>query len=145
MPDPVVRTIRVRCSVTHAFATFTGKLDLWWPPTHRRYPGSALVLDPTPGGRFFERATSGEENDLGQVLTCDPPHSITYTWNPGKISGPTHVDVQFAADGDATIVTVVHSEGAADMGAHWPDRAALFEHGWTAVLAAFTDHIRPKN
>ena len=48
MSEPVLRQITVACSVEHAFRVFTAKLDLWWPPGHRKFSGSSLALEPPP-------------------------------------------------------------------------------------------------
>ncbi len=139
MSEPVVRKIRVRCPLGHAFDVFTARLDLWWPKSHRRFERSALHLEAALGGRFYERADSGEEVELGQVVRCEPPHRITYTWRPGAVKGPTEVDVRFAADGENTWVEVVHAEGQSDLGALWNERCSLFERAWDQVLPAFVE------
>jgi uncharacterized protein YndB with AHSA1/START domain len=135
--ESLERILRVRCPLDHAFAAFTQEVDLWWPRRHRRYEDSRLVLEAEVGGRFFERAASGEERELGEVIACDPPHRISYTWRPGAITGPTRVDVSFAEDGAETVVRVLHSEGDAALGDAWPERAALFAKGWDLVLPAY--------
>lgn len=141
MTDPLRRTIRVRCSVAHAFRVFTEQVDLWWPPGHRKFEDSSLHFETQEGSRFFERSAAGEEAVLGEVLTCEPPHHISFTWHPGKIELPTHVAISFEADGDDTIVNVIHAEGDAALGDKWTERAQLFTRGWSHVLAAFETHI----
>lgn len=136
MTDPLRKTITINCPVAHAFATFTDQVDLWWPRSHRKFETSTLTLDPRPGGLFTERAPTGETATFGEVLTCNAPHQITFTWNPGKITGPTEVTITFTAENDTTIVSVEHSEASANLGEAWETRVALFANGWTAVLAA---------
>jgi uncharacterized protein YndB with AHSA1/START domain len=135
------RTIRVRCSVDHAFAVFTDRIDQWWPPGHRRWADSQLRLEAVVGGRFFERTPEGEEATLGEVVDVQPPHRIVYTWYPGAIDAPTRVEIRFAAEGADTIVDVVHAEGDSGRGEQWPSRVAKFERGWQHVLAAFAARI----
>jgi uncharacterized protein YndB with AHSA1/START domain len=135
MSRPLQRSIRVRCSLTHAFATFTGKLDLWWPPSHRRFSNSRLVLESKVGGRFIERSASGDEANLGEVLLWDPPHRLSYSWFPGAIEQPTRVDVFFVDQGDETLVEIVHSEAESGLGEAWPERVGLFDRAWTQVLS----------
>ncbi|MCA9606701.1 MAG: SRPBCC domain-containing protein [Myxococcales bacterium] len=132
------REIRVRCSQRHAFEVFSTKIDLWWPPSHRRYERSELRLEPSVGGRFYERAESGEEHALGEVLAWEPPDRLAYTWWPGAVDGPTRVEVRFAADGEHTRVEVIHRE--ADTTA-WDERVAMFERSWTTVLGAFEGFV----
>jgi len=140
--EPLVRSVRVRCSVGHAFWVFTERVDLWWPPGHRRFADSTLRLETRVGGRFVECAASGEEARLGDVLACEPPHSISYTWYPGAQSKPTRVEVQFRDDGDETTVEVRHFEGDSELGELWSERVVLFARGWTHVLAALQAHVR---
>jgi uncharacterized protein YndB with AHSA1/START domain len=127
----------VRCPIDHAFRIFTSEVDLWWPPGHRRFKDSRLCLEAAEGGRFFERSPDGKEATLGEIVRCEPPHRISYTWYPGALREPTLVEVDFAEEGEETIVRVVHSEAESALGAAWPSRVALFTRGWELVLAAF--------
>lgn len=141
MSGPLHRRVQVRCPVSHAFDVFTARLDLWWPPKHRRFSASHLFLEARVGGRFFERSDNGEEARLGEVIRCEPPHRITYTWYPGAISGPTEVDVRFTDAGEHTVVEVTHSEGQSELGGAWPQRAEVFSRAWAHVLPAFADFL----
>ncbi len=138
MNEPFVKSVRMRCSKAHAFATFTHKIDLWWPRSHRKFENSKLSLQPHEGGLFIEHAVSGEAVEFGRVTHCDPPHEISLTWNPGKITHPTDVTISFVTDGDGTLVKVVHREGQSELGEHWNDRVVLFTKGWNAVFEALT-------
>lgn len=142
MSEPLRRTVRVRCPLAHAFDVFTSRLDLWWPPKHRRFAASRLFLEAREGGRFFERSASGEEVRLGEVLRCEPPHRITYSWYPGAVQGPTEVDVRFTEDGEHTVVEVIHSEGQSALGEAWPQRVELFGRAWAHVLPAFAGFLQ---
>lgn len=138
MTEPVEKTVRVRCSVPHAFRVFTERIDLWWPSGHRRDPGSVIFLEAGEGGRFGERLPGGEERVLGVVLEWDPPERLVYSWWPGAIDAPTRVEVRFLEEGtDATRVEVRHSVGDSELGDLWPERAALFARAWGAVLPAY--------
>jgi uncharacterized protein YndB with AHSA1/START domain len=137
--NAIRKSIEVRCSLEHAFATFTERVDWWWPTTHRRFPGSRVVLEGRVGGRFVEQASDGREVRLGEIVECDPPRFIRYTWYPGAESTPTEVVVSFQAEGDATRVEVIHAEGNANLGTLWPERARLFDNGWRTVLPPFKE------
>lgn len=142
MADPFVKTIHIACSIEHAFAIFTGQINLWWPPGHRRFEGSTIKLETHIGGRFFETAADGQQAILGEVLSLNPPFDICYTWHPGKITKPTQVTISFEQDGDETIVQVTHIEGTSALGDKWPERVALFSRGWQAVFTAYSDFIK---
>lgn len=137
------RSITIACDVEHAFETFTANVDLWWPPSHKP-PGARLVMEPGVGGRFVANLGDGGEKLFGEILRWDPPHRLTYTWYPGALEAPTEVDVQFVAEGDGTLVRIVHAEAAAALAERWPERVALFDRGWSAVLASFADHVRSR-
>lgn len=85
----------------------------------------------------MERAANGDEIELGEVVTCDPPNGISYTWNPGKGAGPTLVSVSFAPDSTGTLVQIIHSEADSELADLWGERVALFDRGWNIVLPAF--------
>ncbi len=141
MTQTLQKTKRLACSVPDAFHAFTAKIDLWWPVGHRKFDDSRLVLEPQEGGRFLERAGDGQEAVFGEVLACDPPHSIRFTWHPGKLTLPTEVDIRFEETPGGTVVHVTHSEGAADLGAEWGSRAQLFDTGWTRVLDSLSEFL----
>ncbi|MEQ8277944.1 MAG: SRPBCC domain-containing protein [Deltaproteobacteria bacterium] len=143
MNAPLRRSVTVACDVEHAFETFTARIDLWWPPSHKA-EGAHLVMEPGVGGRFVAKRGDGGEKLFGEIVRWEPPHRLTYTWYPGALTEPTEVDVQFLADGDATVVEIVHAEAAAAMGDQWPERVALFERGWGLVLPAFADYVRSR-
>lgn len=138
------RSITVRCSPKHAFTVFTQRVDLWWPQSHRRWDGSAMVIEPGVGGRFLERHPSGEEALLGEVLEWAPPDFLAYTWYPGGGTGPTTVEVRFLARGASTAVEVIHSEGRSGLGDQWPERVKKFAKAWDEVLPALARSIPPE-
>ena len=141
MTRQLQRTVQVRCPVSQAFIAFTEQINLWWPRGHRRFAQSELRLEARVGGRFYERSQAGEEVRLGEVLVCDPPNRIVYSWYPGAIDNPTRVDVRFVGEGTLTRVEVTHGEGASGLGDAWPERALLFERGWSLVLPAFAEFV----
>lgn len=143
MNDPFEASITLRCTAEHAFDAFITKVDLWWPRSHRRFEDSSFSLDARIGGQLVERAADGTAMIFGDVLSCDPPNSIRLTWHPGKISHPTEVTITFAQEGDLTTVQVVHTEGMSELGPRWEDKVALFSKGWTAILTALREFIRP--
>lgn len=140
MSEPLRKTVRVRCSTAHAFDVFTRRIDAWWPRGHRRLDGE-VVLEPFVGGRVFERDRHGTEVELGRVLVHEQPDRLVYTWWPGAVAGPTHVEIRFVADGEQTRVDVEHREGDAQLGPEWPRRAQGFSRAWDDVLPAFAADV----
>ena len=127
----------VRCSLEHAFDVFTSRIDQWWPRSHRKLEGSTLTLATEVGGLFLERAPDGEQHKMGEVLACERPSFIRYSWFPGSITGPTEVEVRFTAQEGGTLVEITHREGeGADA---FEQRIALFKKSWPLVLGAYQE------
>lgn len=142
MHEALVHEVTLQCSVAHAFKVFTQHVDLWWPPGHRKFANSTLHHDQSQGGRLIERGPNGEEFTFADILRIDPPHQMILAWHPGKITAPTQTTVTFRPAGDGqTTVRVLHEEANAALGAAWPARAAMFDKGWTAILAALKERI----
>jgi uncharacterized protein YndB with AHSA1/START domain len=72
---------------------------------------------------------------VGEYREVRRPERIAYTWtwesNADAMSGSsdTLVEVEFAEDGDGTLVTITHS------GFRGAEVAGMHEHGWTGTLA----------
>ena len=129
---PVRREVRVQCDPDTAFELFTAHLGAWWPlGTHSVFGarGSVAFED----GVVVERRGS-DQAVWGTVLRWDRPVGFAMTWHPGQ--GPeraTEVAVDFAVDGDGTLVTLTHTgwERLAE-----PEAArAEYDGGWPLVLA----------
>lgn len=141
MSEPLVKSMKLRCSIEHAFETFTAKVDLWWPSSHRRFKVSKISFDAVERGQVLERAPTGETFVFADVRGCDAPNRIFLEWHPGKSGNPTDVTITFRQDGAFTSIEVVHTEGKAALGPLWDSRVALFATGWLAVIDALSGHI----
>jgi uncharacterized protein YndB with AHSA1/START domain len=115
-PAPIRKTVRVTASADRAFAFFTGRMGRWWPHAHTLLgaPQEDVVIEPRPGGRWYERGVDGSEYDWGRVLAWEPPERIVLAWqldadwryDPDLI---TEVEVRFVALGaEATRVELEH-------------------------------------
>ena len=140
MADLLTRTISLNCSIDHAFAVFTDKIDLWWPRGHRKHREGALRLDPKAGGALIDRAPDGAEYTMGQVTAIDPPTRLNLDWFPGSAAAPTSVEIAFAKAGDGTSITVTHRP-LLETKSIWPQRVETFTRGWDAVLPALKTYI----
>jgi DNA-binding transcriptional ArsR family regulator len=113
----VAKTVRVNAPLAVAFDVFAGQR--WWPvATHHlaESPGTEVVLEPFPGGRWYERAADGAETDWGTVLAWQPPYRVLLTWqvsprwtheeDPERGS---QIEVTFTPEGpDLTRVDLIH-------------------------------------
>jgi uncharacterized protein YndB with AHSA1/START domain len=139
---PVVRTTSVSCSPDEAFEIFTHQLGQWWPlPSHSVF-GSESVTVAFEQGQIVERAADGRLCHWGEVITWDPPDSLSFSWHPGRPAEErTEVTVTFRAEAGATRVELVH-QGWDLLGADAEERRAGYagDSGWTQVLAALHRH-----
>jgi uncharacterized protein YndB with AHSA1/START domain len=137
--EAVRKSLRVDCSVEHAFRTFTEGAATWWPfATHSIHGGDVeAVVWEGQGGRVYERAAS-REGDWGRLLVWEPPHRLVMTWHPGR--GPdeaTELEVRFSPDGDGTLVELEHRG--------WESRTAearaSYDVGWDDVLGHYMEEL----
>ena len=139
--EPLVVEFEVRAPLDHAFAMWTDRVALWWPSTHT-LSGSpeAIVFEPRPGGRIFERAPSGEEHPWGEVLDWEPPTRLRYRWHlffdPREA---TDVEVTFtplagSVDGVAVRIAQTGWERFGDAG---PPRRSRTYQAWGALIPSY--------
>ena len=81
-PAPVRRSLLVKTNAERAFTAFTGRIGRWWPRTHSIGAAAQVdvVLEPRPGGRWYERSADGSECEWGKVLIWDPPGRLVLAW-----------------------------------------------------------------
>jgi len=113
---PVVKTVRVKAPVAHAFEVFTRGLARWWPPNVGvgKKPIRTVLMEPRLGGRWLEIAEDGTETVVGTITLWDPPRRLVLIWQINAQWKPdasmrSEVEVRFTPDGpDATVVELVH-------------------------------------
>ena len=106
----ITKTITIGLPVEAAFRLFTERAAEWWPLATHSIHGTAaesVVFETREGGRFYERAASGEEGDWGRVLVYEPPRRFVLQWlvDP-RCAG--EVEVRFEQDGEGTRVELEH-------------------------------------
>jgi DNA-binding transcriptional ArsR family regulator/uncharacterized protein YndB with AHSA1/START domain len=113
----VTKTVQVNAPLAVAFEVFIGQE--WWPvhTHHLAQPhGREVVLEPFPGGRWYERAADGAETEWGTVLAWQPPYRLLLTWqvSPAWTYEPdpdrgSQVEVTFTPEGtEVTRVDLMH-------------------------------------
>ena len=132
------RSIGLDCPIDHAFDVFVGKIDFWWPRTHRKSPDSTLSIE---GSDLVERSADGSRWVMARIVRSRPPDLLVLDWYPGSPAAPTNVEVQFAPAGDSTEITVTHRALRPNAAEIWPARVPIFEKGWEAVLPAFKSFV----
>ena len=136
MIEPIRLTFEVDCPVEHAFDVWTGRIGQWWPADHTvsAEAGLTVVLEGRPGGRIFERRSSGIEHDWGEVTIWEPPTRLAYTWHLKRDrADATDVEIRFVASAKGTMVHIEHRgwERLGADGADWRDRN---HGGWATLL-----------
>jgi uncharacterized protein YndB with AHSA1/START domain len=148
MIEPIRLTFDVDCSVDDAFAVWTGRIAQWWPKDHTVSAEKDLtvVLEGRPGGRIFERRSSGVEHDWGAVTIWEPPSRLGYTWHLNRDrSDATDVEIRFVPRGEqATRVEIEHRgwERLGADGESWRDRN---HGGWATLLPHYVTATRETN
>jgi len=133
MTAPVRREVLVDAAPDRAFEVFTEQVGQWWPLDRFGVFGDGTVA--FEGGLLVER--SGDRQSIwGEVTEWAPPSMLAMTWHPGyETDRATDIRVTFEAQGEQTLVTLVHSgwERMTD-----PDAAAEeYGSGWPGVLRGF--------
>jgi uncharacterized protein YndB with AHSA1/START domain len=135
--EPIRLAFEVDCSVDDAFATWTDRIAQWWPTDHTVSAEADLtvVLEGRPGGRIFERRSSGIEHDWGAVTIWEPPSRLGYTWHLNRDrSDATDVEIRFVPKGEGTTRVEIEHRGWERLGAdgeRWRDRN---HGGWATLL-----------
>lgn len=146
-PEPITRQITLRCGLEAAFEAYTQRINLWWPPSHRR-PSATIILEPGQGGRLYQRLPDGQELIMGHVIDWQPPTQLSYRWYPGLSAGATRVTLSFLATGASATLLSIHHAPEIDPTDQWERSVARFIQGWDAVLPAlldFTGSLNPSN
>ncbi len=139
----VRKTITVAASIDSAFATFTERIEEWWPLASYsvgQERAEAAFLEGRVGGRVYERMQGGEEAHWAEVLAWEPPHRLVLAWRPNPAAAaPTEVEVRFAATGpDETRVELEH-RGWERLGAEAAEAHASYDGGWDGVLDLYRE------
>lgn len=150
-PAPVRKTIVVKAGIDKAFTVFTGDMGRWWPKSHsinRATEQVAVVLEPKPRGRWYERGADGSECQWGHVMVWEPPGRVLLAWQIGADwqydpAFLTEVEIRFTAEGaQATRIDLEHrhlerfGEKAAE------SRTAFdSEGGWMGILKVYAETV----
>lgn len=143
---PIVVEFTVEKTAKHAFEVWAGRPSLWWPKSHtvNKQEDLAVVFEPHPGGRIFERTRDGAENDWGEVTIWEPPRRLAFTWHlffdPVEA---TNVEITFSEIGaTSTRIRIEHS-GWEQLGEPTAtERRTNTRRAWGAVVPHFVEVCR---
>jgi uncharacterized protein YndB with AHSA1/START domain len=139
---PIRKTLRVKASRQKAFDTFLA-MGGWWMKSHSLAASGQkdVIIEPRAGGRWYEIANDGSEQEWGRVVDCEAPARLHLIWalNADWAYDPdfeTNVEVTFAEDGDHTIVTFEHRD-LDRFGERAEETRNGMDGGWGALLEGF--------
>ena len=141
MVEPLRIDQSVACPPAHAFATWVDRFGQWWPRSHTvSGDPEAIVLEPRPGGRIFERTPEGEEVDWGEITAWEPPRRLGYLWHlRADRADATDVEITFVpVDAGRTRVEIEH-RGWERLGATGEERRDANRGGWAGLLPHFIE------
>lgn len=147
---PIRYSMTLEVPARRAFDAFTRGIGAWWPAENTWAKGglAAMVLEPRPGGRWFERDASGVERSWGRVLSCSVPQRIVLgcgvspEWKPeADPRRASRVEVRFVPQTLASVrVDLEHRDfGNHGAGAEALRRALAGEKGWANLLARYRE------
>lgn len=134
--EAITKEIHVDATPETAFKVFTERIGEWWPlQQYAVFEGDTTVA--FEGDRIIERL--GDQTAVwGEVLDFEVAGRLRFTWHPGRPDDeePTEVEVTFAADGDGTLVTLVH--GGWDRVSEERRAGRVdYDNGWPHVLERY--------
>ena len=143
---PIVQTVQVKAPPARAFALFTGEIGRWWKKGIGVQPFIDVVMEPHPGGRWFERSADGVETDWGRVLAWEPPGRLLLAWhlNASFAFDPdvfTEVEIAFQpVEAGMTNVTLEH-RNLERFGNDAERIRGLLRNGWPGMLDGYMQHV----
>ncbi|HUY57460.1 MAG TPA: SRPBCC domain-containing protein [Candidatus Micrarchaeaceae archaeon] len=145
----VHREIELHRSVEAAFQLFTTGMGEWWPLGRRHFgesPAVTIVMEPTAGGRWYERDDDGSESPWGETLVFEAPHRVVLGWavNSEWRYDPTvrsEIEVTFAAQGPEDCSIRLEHRSLEQMGEEAARLQATFDSagGWPDLLHRFVE------
>jgi uncharacterized protein YndB with AHSA1/START domain len=130
---------------TEAFSLWTERIATWWPRDHSASGESdtTVVLEPGVGGRIFERTSSGEEIEWGEVTRWEPPHRLGYLWHlRADRSDATDVQVTFRSAVDGGTHVEIEHRGWERLGGRADAWRARNERGWSTLIPYYEEAAR---
>jgi uncharacterized protein YndB with AHSA1/START domain len=148
----VRRSITVNASPERAFEVFTDGFSSWWP-LESHHIGATMatevIIEPRPGGRWFERDADGNECEWGYVTEYEPPSRLLLAWHltPDYAFDPdpakaTEIEITFTPSDGGTLVELEHRgfEKHGEAGAKVREAVAA-PGGWADLLELYAKAV----
>ncbi len=140
----VRKSVVVAAPLAIAFEVFAAHIDTWWPLASHHIGDAecaAVVIEPRPGGRWYERGVNGVECVWGHVLLWEAPRRVVLVWQLSATfdfdpSIHTEVDVRFTVVDDHTTRVELEHRGLEAYGADATTMRDKFAspNGWNGML-----------
>jgi uncharacterized protein YndB with AHSA1/START domain len=146
---PIRIQVTVDAPPERAFALFGQSMGKWWPKgkTIGATPHADIVIEPSVGGRWYERGEDGTECDWGTVLAWEPPTRLLLGWHldaTWKFDPrlTTTVEITFTlASAGGTVVTLEHRD-LERFGPSAEQVSDRIRHGWPILVNAYGEYAR---
>ena len=143
-PAPIRRRLEVKAPLERTFDTFVRRMHDWWPREHSLIEGDSrkdVIIEPRPGGRWYEVTEKGKEIDWGHVRAWDRPDRVLLVWQltmefKFDPDFETEVEVRFIEQGEVTVVEFEHRD-LERFGDKAVETAAMMDEGWGQILGEF--------
>jgi hypothetical protein len=96
---------------------------------------ASLTIEPSVGGRIYERAPDGREFEWGHVKVWAPPEQLLCEWLVGETV--TELEVRFLAQRDGATVVEIEHRGWERFDEAAKDRRDMNDRGWSSVIPVF--------
>jgi hypothetical protein len=143
-PAPIRRTLVVKADAPRAFSAFTDRIGSWWPrrTSIGTSPQADVIIEPRPGGRWYERGTDGSECEWGKVLVWEPPLRVVLAW---QIDARFRYDPALVTEVELRFTQLAAAQTQVDFEHRYLERlgkeaAAVREQldsGWPGILEAY--------
>ena len=147
-PAPVRRSLTVKADAASAFDVFTNRIGNWWPHSHSigSSPQKSIVLEPRPGGRWFEIGEDGSQCNWGKVLAWEPPARVLLAW---QINGDWKYDPELVTEVEVKFTPIAGGETRVELEhrniERFGDKAEKVrtaidsEGGWSAIVKLYAE------
>jgi uncharacterized protein YndB with AHSA1/START domain len=146
-PNSVRKSLVVEAPLDVAWRVFTAKMGTWWPLAHYKIgksPAIDAVVEPTVGGRWYERGEDGSTCDWGTVLAWEPPSRLVLSWDIGADwkfdpTLKTEIEIRFIAESKARTRVELEHRHLDRYGARRDEMRRVFdkEGDWGRLLGMF--------
>ncbi len=129
----IEQEVTIEASPARVFDALTKEVVAWWGAPYLMSPDAAkdLVLEPEPGGRFFESWGDGQGSLWATVTAIKPAQRLELTGPIGMRGAVLGVvSIELHPKGNGTLLTLSHRA----VGEVTPEIRASYASGWSDLL-----------